>query len=1080
MAPAVPKFTSFRPKAKDSAESVAEPSRPEGRTNPEEPLGDNSGERRSSKHGSSEYGSSRHGSSRHDSSRHDSSRHDSSRHGSSKHSKSSKDRHLDKKLRSSEDALPPASTAPRDSAPSNVFFSDRRGDRDILRYGSLDRHGVPDYRRSGYGYVLGLPLDKKIDRDVSTDKVIVLTSAMKHPQERFLASKSASRELSKSVRLIKRSQGGKKNDIDGDFIVLSATRKRKRGEVELDDDIDEGFDYRGLSNTYPKRPADSDAEYESETAVDHSHAEVTTRNSALVRRTKDHPDELQAWLDLIEHQEPMMKVERSSSELRSADRQHLADVRVSIYEQAVREFNGTEDSQVRLYCGMMNEARRAWSETRVASRWTDVLAKFPFNAQLWVEYLNFAQSNVASFKFETCKVIFQKCLKTIQLNSTTIDTNLCLYVLGRLTSMMYQAGYQELALAIWQALLEFHLLAPGQPPQSTEEALQTFEIFWDSEVPRIGEDHAKGWHKSDMEAEPSGGINAAPLIESDPADRPLDDFRKREIDCISKLKYPGRIADEIGVDDPFHTILFSDVEIFLKLIPPSCDKTYLLSTFLRFCNLPPLTLHDLHGDKYALDPFLQTEPNVAPPENTTGFVQLVSKYASSPLKKFQSTPQLLFDQSFPATHHFVDSRFLRNVLKLLIGKIPNDEPIGEYLLAFESNYFPSEVFKTAKQLLKARPTSLRLYNAYGLAESHRNNSTKADQVFGAALTMQKGDTPFTTPHSLQLFYSWVWEALRQDKKKEALWRLVSPSGKIAKLSADHEETPNQAAFLRAHKALSDSCERALLGSDPSTAALATSLLAILAYLSNDEKPEPALAAFGQLSSWFSSHSQSQSPAAELHAQYTAIFLTYHTEHAPIVKPALLRETLDPLINVFSDNTVLLSVYAANEARFAIDDRVRSIMYRKSNEARTLVSWAFAIHHETLRGEIAGSTAHSIRALYTRAEESVGTHCPLLWKQHLLFEIAEARREQEKGSEKRTRKYGKKPSKAEIRVEQAEARVKETFFRGLTCLPWCKTYMMMAFTHLGQEFLSPEDLMKVYVLMEEKELRRYTELKVSSL
>jgi hypothetical protein len=61
------------------------------------------------------------------------------------------------------------------------------------------------------------------------------------------------------------------------------------------------------------------------------------------------------------------------------------------------------------------------------------------------------------------------------------------------------------------------------------------------------------------------------------------------------------------------------------------------------------------------------------------------------------------------------------------------------------------------------------------------------------------------------------------------------------------------------------------------------------------------------------------------------------------------------------------------------------------------------------------------------------------------------------------------------MEEADKRVKDTFFRGLTHLPWCKKYMMMAFTHLGEEFLGPEDLRKVYNVMVEKELRLYVDV-----
>ncbi|KAL1598657.1 hypothetical protein SLS60_007797 [Paraconiothyrium brasiliense] len=954
--------------------------------------------------------------------------------------------------------------------PSKLFFSDRRGDRDIVQYGSLNRYDVPDYRRFGYGYVLGLALDWKIDRNLSTEKAIVLTTFNRNREERLLTNKHAARERTRAVRFVRRSKENDADENDRDFIAFPTTRKRKRDEHESDGGEDGNIGYRGLQDANTSEPADPDAEYESESVVDAVNADVTARNSVLVRRTKDRPEDESAWIELIEHQEDVMKMGRSSTDLRTTDKLHLAEIRISIYEQALKDANSDEHGQVRLYSGMMTEAASAWNEGQMARKWTEVLEKYPFSAELWLKYLDWLESSFISFRYEACKAKFQQCLKTMQMSTTAIDPDLCLYIFCRLTTLIHEAGYQELALAIWQALLEYHVLAPTDPPRS----LQTFEEFWESETPRIGENNAKGWRNSNMDDRSSLEADTVQLIKPCTMDTIWDDFGKREVDHISKLPTPGRTIDELGEDDPFHTVFFSDIEVYLKLLPRSCGKIAIISAFLQFCDLPPLERNGSYVEKYTLDPLLRTGWNEAPLEGPRGFTELIKKYAECPIRKFQSTPQLLFDQSFPKTPRIVDIAFVRKVLRLLDGEVLDGDSIGEYLLALEFQYFPTESFKTAKQLLKARPTSLRLYNAYGLVESRRNNHEKADQVFSAALSTQKGDTALSTNGSLELFYSWVWEALRRSDGEEALWRLVSPTGKAEKVSGT-EGAPNQTALLRAQRTLNDTCERALLASDFSRAAMATSLIAILTYFSGGEKPEAALSSFSHLFNWFSNHSMSQSPAAELHAQYVAQFLTLHTERARIVKPALLREALEPFIQKFPDNTILLSLYAANEARFAIDDRVRSILHHNvQGKNRTIVSWTFAIHHETLRGEISGSTSHSIRALIRKAEEDIGAHCPALWKHHVLFEIAEARKEHKQRPRYRPRKNGKR-SKEENRKGEADKRVKDTFFRGLTHLPWCKDYMMMAFTHLGGEFLEQEDLRKVYNVMVEKELRLYVEI-----
>jgi hypothetical protein len=1056
MASGVPKFASFRPKPKEAAspekelqtleypERLVKSSRdksPERSSRSKKPSRDRSSERRR------------------------------------KREKRTRERTPERSIARQEDARR-AEPTPH-AGPSKFFFGDRRGDRDIVRYGSLNRYDVPDYRRFGYGHVLGLSLDWKIDRTLSTEKVTVLTSSNRRREERLLTKKHAAREQARAVRFVNVSNADNSGDHNRDYIPLSTTRKRKRGEDESNDDEDRpDLDYRGMQDKHAGEPADSDAEYESEPLIDVLTADVTARNAMLVRRTKEHPEDLQAWIDLVEYQEDMLKMERSSTEIRNADKLHLAEIRISVYEQALKRCNKDDDSQVRLYCGLMIDAARAWNQERLVRKWTEVLSKFPFSVELWMEYLDWIESSFISFRYEACKASFQKCLETMQLSATAIDPDLSLYVFCRLTSMIHQAGYDELALAIWQALLEYHMLGPLDPLSSTKEKLQNFESFWESEVPRIGEDNARGWRNSNVDDGPVFETDFVNLIKKDPMDPPWEDFRKREADYASKLRYPGRTTDELGGDDPFHTVLFSDIEVFLKLLPQSCEKTATVSAFLQFCNLPPLRKNHSHNGKYTVDPFLRTGWNELSQEGDNNFTGLISRYIECPIKKYETTAKLLFDQSFPDPPKIVDVGFVRKVLKLLFEEIPEGEVIGEYLLALESKYFPTESFKTARRLLKAYPTSLRLYNAYGLVESRRNNPEKADQVFSAALSMQKGDTTFSTSGSLELFSSWVWEALQRGDGEETLWRLVSPAGKVEKTSGN-DDTPNQAALLRAQKTFGDISERALLARDLPRAALATSLIALLAYLAGNEKPETALLAFSRLSTWFTSHSMSQSPAAELHAQFVAQFLTLHAQRAPIVKPALIRKALEPLLAGFPDNTILLSLYAANEARFAIDDRVRSIMHRKfKDKTRTIVSWTFAIHHETLRGEIAGSTSHSIRALYEKAQDDVGANCSVLWRQHVIFEIAEALKERKKRPRKRPRKDGKR-SKEDIRVEEADKRVKDTFFRGLAHLPWCKNYMMMAFTHLGEEFLEQEDLRKVYNAMVEKELRLYVDIEEES-
>ncbi|KAG9192494.1 hypothetical protein G6011_11228 [Alternaria panax] len=986
--------------------------------------------------------------------------------------KSSKERASSRRTSPSPDRR----TREQGSNKDRPYFSDRRGDPDVLRYGTMNRYDIPPYRRFGHGFILGLSVNQKIDRAESTDRKIVVTPATRRRQERLLTDKRANKSSGRALRLLK--IGEDDTGLDQDFVLLSSRAKRTRNNSEDDDDEAETeADYRRIDGPKSSEPVDPDTQYESDTevAID---TEVTRKNAELARQIKEHPEDVEGWLALIKHQEAMLKLERPSAELTASDKAHLADIRTSTYEEALKKIGSDKNSQLKLYQGLLMEAERAWDGAKLASKWKDVLAKHPHSADLWMMYLDFVQSRFTSFKYEECRATFFKCVESLRANKTDILPEQSLHILLRLTAMAHDAGYQELGLAVWQALLEYYLLRT-----ETGADMQAFEDFWESEVPRIGETGAKGWRHSSTDDTPPPGSSS--LREREASDAIFEDFRKREVEATSVLRYPGRTSDDVAEDDAFHTIFFSDIEPYLTIVMPETPATLIIEAFLCFCGLPPLAHRTPLQRTWWSDPFLQRHWHSASAdaENATDFTKAIKRFSHCSAKSFQMTTELLFQESFPLDGIRLDADFIRHLLKLLCSDPSSEDIIGEYLLAFESKHFPSEAFKTAKRLLKARPSSLRLYNAYGLVESRLGNSTKADQVFSTALSMAKGNDVLSTPWSLELFNNWVWEALRRGDHSEALWRLVSPSG-----SLPSAEFRNSCPYAEpARLTFSRITEHALLTHDYPTAIISTALTTLLYYL--EDGLDSALDPYTHLSSWFTSHRLDASPFEELRAQSLAQFLTYHATHAPIVKPSLIRSHLDHLIDVFPANTILLSLYAANETRFSIDDRVRRVLeqsYLQPDE-RSIAGWAFAIHYEVLKGDRAGSTSHSVRALYKRATDAAaGRRCPALWRAYVEFELLCLRTEhvrqqqrqqqrQQSHLNKTLRKEGKK-SKWEKKTEEAEQRVKETFYAGLRNLPWCKEFVMFAFEG-AKDVFGEEEKVRLYRVMQEKELRLYVELDV---
>ncbi|KAF2650638.1 DUF1740-domain-containing protein [Lophiostoma macrostomum CBS 122681] len=957
--------------------------------------------------------------------------HDSSR---TRQTKEQKD-HVE--TRGRDETAKPRETAERDV--QKPYYVDRRGDPAIVTYGGLNRYEIPLYRRSGYGSVLGMPSGWKIDRDQSTDKGLVFLRPGERRRERLLTGKHVFREHGRSYKFVKAI--AKSHAVEElDYIELPGGRKRKLSTNHQDGETD----YRSLEPATAKRERpDSDLDSETDSGTQEADGTITRRNTELVQRTRDQPHDLQAWLDLADHQQAMMTLGRGFVEPQRSDRRPLAEVRISTYEQAIRKMGSDEAGQAQLHLRLLTEASFAWEDDRLMSRWKEVLPRFSTRPELWMGYLDFVQSRFIDFKYESCRTAFHQCLTVFHASQSPFPAEVHLHVILRLTCMIREAGYQELAVAIWQGLIEFRLFRTedSNDRDSSESLLERFEEFWDSEVPRIGEVNAKGWQSSDANDDDTVAPASLPPQQVDGNQSVFEQFKVRETDHMNTLRHPGRTQDDVAEDDPFHLVLFSDLAQYLDALPQDMSDELLIDAFLCFCRMPPLPRPAYEAAKWWRDPFLQDcQLHPSPSSNHSPiFNQTLRKYIDGP-KRFSMSVDLLFDHGFSDPHHPGDLEFLRHALKLLAGNSTLGEAVGEYLIAFEVHHFPSEVTKSAKKLLKARPTSSRLYNAYALSESCRGNIEKADQVFRAALAMHNTSGSDVPTARFDLLKNWAWQALRRNDKVGALWRIVSVRGDFRDGTPSQPTKPDQTALLRARTFLSEANERALLRHDHCAAVT------------------------------------SRSAPAELHAQSMTQLLLYHATTAAIVKPSLIRSTLELLITRFPDNTILMSLYAANEARFAIDDRVRSIMQADApgdGTNKSVTRWLFAIHHELQRGEIAGSTNHSVRALFRKAEDEVGAHCPALWKSHVLFELREARIERQKRPPKK-RKDAKK-SRHETRLEECHRRVKEAFFRGLTNLPWCKDYMMLAFTHLQDSVLNDEDLRKVYNVMVEKELRIYVDV-----
>ena len=241
----------------------------------------------------------------------------------------------------------------------------------------------------------------------------------------------------------------------------------------------------------------------------------------------------------------------------------------------------------------------------------------------------------------------------------------------------------------------------------------------------------------------------------------------------------------------------------------------------------------------------------------------------------------------------------------------------------------------------------------------------------------------------------------------------------------------------------------------SHATLAIECLILFAYLRNGQSLSAATSAFkSNIALLYIPVSPTSSNHEYLHQSFVRL-LYYHATHTHLFKPAEIRSLLAESIAQFPQNTIFLSLYGWNEARFRINDRLRSVVQELvlDRGGRTgdkpqdnVVPHFFAVYTELHRAVTLGSNVSTVRSTFERAVESdSGVHCAGLWKLYFLFEHSSHE------------------------VERA----KTVFWRGLRACPWAKDLYMLAFEYLsGEKGMEEADLRGIYELLGEKELRRH--------
>ena len=1034
---------------------------------------------------------------------------------------------------------PSRSIARFEKVPSSLFQIDRTGDPENLTYGSLHRSAIPRYRRSGHGNVVGYRI-AKIDQRRSTEKRLLLVGYWnRHGTKRDTNALSDAAHLKlRKLRINSHQIEDTKFAESVAYVPLRSRRagSRKDGEDRGGADTPSSSDdrkrrYRPFSSRVQGcEGSDSDelllssessrSDYEDGWQQANS-GQTRNRRAEILKRVEADPSNCDAWLELIDYQRNPIR-DASGTQIPSMtlpERQSDAEVKLSMYENALNGSNSIE-SKEKLVLGMMEEASRIWNVEALSSKWQDILRTIPGSLSLWTRYLDFRQTTFAQFRYEEIRASFIVSLTSLQnsQNDPTISKAeretihiIEVYVIFRLTSFMREAGFSERAVATWQALLEYEFYRPSRFPSYQSDVvgglepmmLSSFEEFWESEVPRIGDKDAMGWASFDTRQGETPHATTDAKRSLDSSNDVFVSWANLERQKTLEFRHPARTLDDVEENDPYRIILFSDIRDVLECLPTSSlNPSLLIAGWLAFCRLPPWTQESgvPVSRAWYRDQFLHTETpfqcspsrdtlDLDSPKRPLGWRDIsdipnsCSAEASSHI--FQISPidhELCPESLFSSKEHWfsafgsisyqhapqdggpVEVDVIRRTLSNLVEVDVEDNSLAEYFLALELRFFPGSVRKTAKSLIRKRPENLRLYNAYACIEYRLLNESRAEDAIFSAISSGRNLSENSQHDAIYLWRTWVWELISSDKAKEALERLVAyPDQQINRNGSGHGQDVTEdlhvrpAVLLRAQQAINTSRDYFSSLARPMHTFISCDLLILLAYLSNSASLSSALTAFQASLEVLNARFASTSPIHELLHQSFARLLYHYATHAPLFKPAAIRERLAASITLFPHNTILLSIYAWNETRFRIDDRVRTIINevvlkstnrdRRTEERGSIIPHFYSLHTEFNRSLIAGSNSNTIRNTFEKAvNDHAAEHCVGLWRLYVLFEKS--------------------------RGEPKKARA--VWWRGVQACPWAKALWMMGFQELRDE-MSTEELKGLYNMMVEKELRLHVDL-----
>ncbi|KAJ1893145.1 hypothetical protein LPJ81_005423, partial [Coemansia sp. IMI 209127] len=348
------------------------------------------------------------------------------------------------------------------------------------------------------------------------------------------------------------------------------------------------------------------------------------------------------------------------------------------------------------------------------------------------------------------------------------------------------AGYVERAVATYQAILEWYLLAPTDVQDFTYgHKMDFFEVFWDAGAKRIGHAGAKGWFsfaRNNNDCKRHSGIideSSFPRMAT-----PAHDFYSAELcgmeRCFKAAMAPASVLqlDSPLIDsiDPFSVTIFEDVApVLVDTEWNECAAGALVDRFLQFAGVVgPRTFVFTHDTLYDKDTLTLGDISCTFPLGGSDVLsdqfdptRWTQECSSFP---FISLPCGLDSMDMPLPYRKyclwmppssdVFQEIARNALELLALteiRLPLDMRLQICVVLIEWTFLGSveKGKKVGERILGVYPTSMLLWNTFAKMLARTGDWDEARKVWANSLTFVTNLSESEQAWSIVIRKSWA-------------------------------------------------------------------------------------------------------------------------------------------------------------------------------------------------------------------------------------------------------------------------------------------------------------------------------------